>query len=560
MTPAMASRDSAIVQTMSSTMPPIARPWPSAMAPRGDAIEQTMPPTVPPIARRLPAALALALLLAPALAAAHGGEPTVTGLRFPPNRPGEVWAITDNQGLYAALPGGTAWLCEDAVAPAAGIHDIAVLDREGRRWLILTEEGLFATDDGGCSYAEAPPDLADQTVRALSAHPTRPGEVVAVTETFGAANDAWRTTDGGATWTPAGIALRGRFTALLRSEADPERLYALHDRAAYTSADAGRTWTPITLADPPALPSAAHLLAAPPGAPGRLWIAVEALPGSAVYESVDAGARWREALRVDDLELALAFDRAGREALIVTPFDGARRSLDGGRTWAAGPLPVDRLQRIARAPDSDRLWGSTGLFFGGPWALAHSDDFGRTWTPTLPRFEDVDRRWQCPEQSPATRCCATLCPGLPPEGICEGQRADDGAACTTPPAPPLGPLPGDEPDMGAADAMVDAAVDAMVDVGDAMASDAVFAAMPDAIIDATLDATVDATLDAAPRDAAPPLDVGDPRDQGRIAPDVTVIAANPPADGCQQSPRGGGARPWLCLLALPWLRRRRSTV
>lgn len=250
MTPTMASRDSAIVQAMPPPMPPIARRLPSAMAPCGDAIEQTMPPTVPPIARRLPAALALALLLAPALAAAHGGEPTVTGLRFPPNRPGEVWAITDNQGLYAALPGGTAWLCEDAVAPAAGIHDIAVLDREGRRWLILTEEGLFATDDAGCSYAEAPPDLADQTVRALSAHPTRPGEVVAVTETFGAANDAWRSTDGGATWTPAGIALRGRFTALLRSEADPERLYALHDRAAYTSADAGRTWTPITLVDP----------------------------------------------------------------------------------------------------------------------------------------------------------------------------------------------------------------------------------------------------------------------------------------------------------------------
>lgn len=523
-----------------------------AMASITDAIEGiTMPSPLP--RRRVPSALALlALALAPALAHAHGGEPTITGIRFPAHRPGEVWAITDNQGLYAALPGGTAWLCEDAVAPAAGIHDIAVLDRAGRRWLILTDAGLFATDDAGCSYAQASPDLADQTVRALSAHPARAGEAIAVTETFGAANDAWRTTDGGATWTPAGIALRGRFTALLRSEADPERLYALHDRAAYTSADAGRSWAPITLGDPPALPSATHLLAAPPGAPGRLWIAVEALPGSVVYESADAGATWREALRVDDLELALAFDRAGREALIVTPFAGAHRSLDGGRTWAAAPLPADRLQRIAREPGSDRLWGSTGLFFGGPWALARSDDFGRTWTPTLPRFEDVGRRWQCPEQAPATRCCATLCPGLPPEGMCAGQRPDDGAACTTPPGPPLGPLPADAPDMDAPDALADAAVDAMV--GDAMAGDATLDATTDAIVDASLDASLDATTDAiadaAPRDARAPLDVGDPRDQGRIAPDVTVIAAHPPADGCQHSPRGGAPGLFSLLLLL----------
>lgn len=498
---------------------------------------------------------------APVSAWGHGGEPTITAIHFPVARPGEVWAITDNQGLYASLGDGTAWLCEDAVAPAAGVIDVAVLDRAGRRWLILTDAGLFGTDDGGCSYAATPRDLVGETVRALSGHPTRAGEAVVVTETFGAANDIWHTADGGASWRAAGLALRGRFTALLRSEGDAERLYALHDRGGFTSGDGGRQWQAMTLGDPPALPSAVTLLAAPPGGAGRLWIAVEALPGSSVQVSDDAGVSWREAVWVGDLEMALVFDRAGVEALLITPFDGARRSDDGGASWRAEALPVDRLQRIGREPGRDRLWGSTGLFFGGPWAMAASDDFGRSWVPVLERFEAVDGRWSCPADSPAVRCCSTLCPGLPVDGVCAGQRPDDGMACGAVPGAALGPLV--EVDAGG-DAMVDGMVDAGADAsGDAM-QDAMVDGMSDALADGAVDAMVDAMVRDArlPRDARPaPADVGDPRDQGVIAPDVTVIAANPPGEGCAQSAASqgaGGGVMALMLLMLRTVRRRRS--
>lgn len=504
-------------------------------------------------------------LLAAGDALAHGGEPTITGLRFPVA--GEVWAITDNQGIYAETGGETAWLCEDAVAPAAGVLDVATLDPAGQRWLLLTEEGFFSSDDGGCTYAAPSADLAAEQISALSAHPDRPGEAVVVTATFGAENDAWRTTDGGATWTPAGLAFRGRFVALRRSEADPDRLYALHDRAGFTSADGGRTWAQFALGDPPALPSAVRLLAAPRGGPGRLWISIEELPGSAIWTTDDAGESWRRALGVDDFEMALAFDRAGVEALLVTGFDGARRTTDGGVRWREEELPVERLQRIARQPGTDRLWGSTGLFFGGPWALGYSDDMGRTWTPALARFEDVDRRWSCPAQSPATRCCSTLCPGQPPEGMCAGQREDDGTACTTPPGPPLDPLPGD---MGAPDATSGAMPDAMPsDMADGMANmgpDGMGDGMTDAgrLADALAEpdalAAPDLAGDMAPdarrppdadprRDAFAPGDVGDPRDQGRIAPDITVVPANPPTDdGCRAQP--GQEAPWPLPVAL----------
>ncbi len=534
-----------------------------------------------------------ALLLLPSTAGGHGGEPSVTGLRFPSQRPGEVWAITDNQGLYAARGDTTAWLCEDAVAPAAGIDDIVALG-DGQRWLILTDDGVFTSDDGGCTFGGAPVALADQQVAALSGHPLDPAEAVAVTETFAAENDVWLTADGGGTWRAVGLGLRGRFTGLLRSEADPERLYALHDRGAYTSGDGGRRWQPIALGPPElaALPSAVTLLAAPPGAPERIYLGIERPAGLVVVRSDDAGRTWREAVRVDDFEAQLVFDGDGREGLLLTAFDGLRRTADGGATWGdAAPLPVERLQRIGRAPDG-RLWGSTGLFFGGPFALGVSDDFGRTWAPVLVRFEDVDARWDCPPPSPARTCCETLCPGQPIDAMCVGQVPDEGGACASALDPPPGPLPGFEVDGGVDAAPLDGGpADDGVDRG----SDA--AALDASAVDATAsDVTEpDALPDGARRDRGPSVD-SEPTDAGMLdgrvpdrgspdtgaagldstvpyppppdgeppiyAPDVTVIPAHPASDGCAQRP--GSAPPWwLALLVLsarcrPWrLRPRR---
>lgn len=526
---------------------------------------------MPGMAIRLTALVVAALAMTPPTAAAHGGDPSVTGLRFPAQRPGEVWAITDNQGLYAAVGDRTVWLCEDAVAPAAGVDDIVALG-DGRRWLVLTEVGLFASDDGGCSYGAAPADLADQQIAALSGHPQRPAEAVAVSATFGEENAVWLTTDGGGRWRRSELALRGRFTGLLRGEGDPDRLYALHDRGGFTSADGGRTWTPMALGPPElaALPSAARLLAAPAGGPARLFLGIELPTGMAIAESGDGGRTWREATRVDDFEAELVFDAAGRQGLLITAFDGARRTADGGRTWVAEPLPVERLQHVGRAGDG-RLWGSAGLLFGGPFALGVSDDFGRSWAPVLARFEDVEARWDCPADAPARACCETLCPGRPPDAMCPGQAPDEGGACAVEPGPPPGPLPGFEadggPDAGPLDGgLMDAeVVDAGVGAVDGAAPDrgrpdgasgsgrdhgsADAVRVDSAIGDGSQPdrgspdgGAVDAGLDAAP-DVAAPI----------YAPDVTVIPAHPPSAGCAQGP--GRPSPWWALLALVALRR-----
>ena len=60
--------------------------------------------------------LALAAVAPCAGARAHGGQPVVQEILFPglsmgTGTPGEAWALTNNQGLYAGVPGAFEWLC-----------------------------------------------------------------------------------------------------------------------------------------------------------------------------------------------------------------------------------------------------------------------------------------------------------------------------------------------------------------------------------------------------------------------------------------------------------------
>ena len=54
-------------------------------------------------------------------AQSHGGQPMAQAIVFQDSHP-EQWVLTDNQGIYANLKSGFRWLCEDAIAPNAGVR------------------------------------------------------------------------------------------------------------------------------------------------------------------------------------------------------------------------------------------------------------------------------------------------------------------------------------------------------------------------------------------------------------------------------------------------------
>lgn len=482
---------------------------------------------------------ALVLLLLPALAWAHGGQPQARHLHFAPQFPDTVFAATDTQGLYIGGPRGDyRWLCEDAVAPLAGVRFATPIGAGQTRWLVGAEEGLFLTEDRGCGFeATLAEPLAGNRAVAADRHPERPDEVLVATDGFGRPNDVWRSVDGGAHWTPAGLEVIGALTGLLRSEADPDVVYVSHVAGAGRSTDGGQSFSRIKLgpAGTDVAPEAFVLLAAPASDRDLVFAAAERLGGTLLMRSADGGQTWRTVATIHDFPLTVAFDAAGRAGLLTTPIEAqAWRTDDAGETWRPGPTPVARLGCLTRQPGTDRLWGCTNVFFGGPWALGHSDDFGRTWTPALVAWPDVVGRWPCTRESDTRACCQHLCPGLAAGADCPDRRPQPGPTC--PEAPPL-------PDQGVPEP----------DAGPPPDRDA----EPTPEIDASPTPTVDA---AVTDDAEPPPELdATPRDQGAQA---DAAPATPDAGGRTQP--GGGCRqgpplaPWLLGLLLLALRPRRG--
>jgi hypothetical protein len=132
---------------------------------------------------------------------------------------------------------------------------------------------------------------------------------------------------------------------------------------------------------------------------------------------------------VPDFPLNLAIAQNGLDVLVVSPFEGLRRSDDGGLSFAAGPLPVARLGCLTRPPGESTLFACSDVFFGGPWVVGRSEDFGRTWRPVLTAYTEAASAWTCTREAPARACCQHLCPGLAAGQDCPGRAAAPGPTC-----------------------------------------------------------------------------------------------------------------------------------
>ncbi|MGK0358891.1 MAG: photosystem II stability/assembly factor-like uncharacterized protein [Bradymonadia bacterium] len=494
-------------------------------------------------ASRAPALMAALWAMCPTAALAHGGQPQIIDITFMPQAPGVAWAITDNQGLFVDDGARTRWLCEDSIEPGESVRALAVLGEGRDTWALSTDLRLYLTTDGGCTFEPLRGALAGQRSRAISVHPDNPDEAVIGTDTLGGAlNDVWRTTDAGDTWLPAGLDLPSQIVEMHRAPADPRRLYVLHERGGERSDDGGARFDRFKLG-PAALearPEEFRLLGTSPVDATVLFAAIERFD-TILIRSDDGGDTWEELLRVPDFPLTLVMAADGQRAILHSPFEGIQRSADGGLTWRPEASPVDRLGCLRRAPGGDRLWGCTNVFFGGPWALGVSDDFGVTWAPRLEAFEGA-RRWDCPVRSLGRDCCQNLCPGLPPGGVCESAAANPGPTCGGP-EPTL--------DMGV---VMDAGLDAGQDAAGVTLDLGTDAGVP---VDATLDAAV--PVDAQIIDAATVIDdARAPVIDATIAPDM---APKPPprgTDDCATMPEPAGGSWWLVGVGLALGVRRRG--
>jgi photosystem II stability/assembly factor-like uncharacterized protein len=230
---------------------------------------------------------------------------------------------------------------------------------------------------------------------------------------FGAvAGGVWKTTDGGANWTPIfdkepvasigaiavapsnpGILYVGTGEQCLRNEIS-------YGDGVYKSIDGGRTWTNVGLRDSQHI---AAIIIDPRNPDNVLVAAVGHAFGPneerGVFRTADGGKTWQKILYVDDKTGAtdLAADpnnpniifaamyqvrRAAWTMISGGPGSGLYRSADGGATWKhleGHGLPGGILGRIGvavSAANSNRVYA---IIEAKENALYHSDDGGDTW-------------------------------------------------------------------------------------------------------------------------------------------------------------------------------------
>ncbi|HUF12806.1 MAG TPA: hypothetical protein VMN78_06900 [Longimicrobiales bacterium] len=198
----------------------------------------------------------------------------------------------------------------DGVAPTSLASDPHV---GGRAWCATHRGGVFRSDDGGATWTSA--GLDGERVMVVAASPARQDLLWTGVEP----SAVWRSTDGGSSW--------GR-------TADLEDLPSSGE------------WSF------PPRPDTHHVrwIACHPSDPDRLWVAVEA--GALICTS-DGGRNWRDRVPdgpYDTHELAVHPDAP--EVLRVAAGDGYYQSHDGGDTWSAPDdgLEVGYLRSVAIDP------------------------------------------------------------------------------------------------------------------------------------------------------------------------------------------------------------------
>jgi photosystem II stability/assembly factor-like uncharacterized protein len=247
----------------------------------------------------------------------EAGGAAVHSLALSPSAPGQIYAGTYFEGLFATTEGGVTW----SNTLGASVSALALNPQtESTLYAGTWHDGAHRSVDGGDSWTPINSGLQANEVYALLVDPQAPATVYAGTEM-----GVFKSTNGGGQWQGASSGFSGRVVHALAS--CNSTLIAGSDMGAFRSTNGAASWTPANDG------LHANQVFALAGTSGTVYAGTD----RGVFRSDDCGAGW--ALASSGLPVAAV------EALAVAPGEpravfagtalGAFFSGDGGTNWEA---------------------------------------------------------------------------------------------------------------------------------------------------------------------------------------------------------------------------------
>lgn len=289
-------------------------------------------------------------------------------------------------GLYRSADRGESW---SSVIPSTSGLNLTALAFDpaspDSNWVIGTDSGkVYTSTNGGQSWG-APISFPNASfIGGLVFAPTLNGggrhTLWALTgDSNNGANDyAYRSSDGGHTWTEIQINPGSAINGITYHDTIPGLVWA-GVGGGYYSEDDGLTWSPLG-----AGLQSAHDFAVVPGSPARQTTTLYAATEVSLYQSSDGGATWHEAATGLGANLpgTLAVSPFNAdEAYAATQSRGILHTVDGGRTWRNLDIPMGGY-RMGLAVDlftNGKVYFGYGGYTSDP-VVRVSVDHGRTFS------------------------------------------------------------------------------------------------------------------------------------------------------------------------------------
>jgi len=232
-------------------------------------------------------------------------------------------------------------------------------------------QGVFRSSTGTGSWTAVNNGLQNLMVTSLVADPSSPATLYAGTYGGG----VFKTTNNGDSWSPVSSGLTFAYvTTLAINPSAPATLYAGTYGGLFKTTNGGVGWSRLSggLSSGPITS-----IAVDPADGSKVYCLIGGQDGG-LYASADGGASWQQRLASFYDELLKVVVGGGTPGtVLVTGYEGLRRSTDAGLTWTT--VSAQAAQQLLAAGSS--LYA---VSYGGSWFA--SSDNGATWVQVADSF------------------------------------------------------------------------------------------------------------------------------------------------------------------------------